>query len=257
MRAVAIRWSKRLISVLAVVGVTLLAVRVCDTQRGPPLHVWHTYVPHELSAEELDSADWAKYLETEAKIFDDLRQQVSQHLASDERVPINRYFVGSPVYPAHFAQDWNRSYTLEPDGTPAGAVVLLHGLTDTPYSLRHIAGLYREHGFVVVAIRLPGHGTVPGALTAIDLEAWEAATRLAVREAGRRVDPSSPLHLVGFSLGGALALKYALDSIVRKELRRPDRLTLITPMVGITPLARIAGFAALPRCFRRSQRPPG
>jgi alpha-beta hydrolase superfamily lysophospholipase len=27
---------------------------------------------------------------------------------------------------------------------------------------------------------------------------------------------------------------------------QPDRLVLITPMVGITPLARIAGFAALP-----------
>lgn len=72
----AIRWSKRLIALLAAAVLAFLAVRVRDTQRGPPLHVWHTYVPHELTAEELDSADWAKYLETEAKIFDDLRQRV-------------------------------------------------------------------------------------------------------------------------------------------------------------------------------------
>src|SRR6516164_4937167 len=142
MREIAIRWAKRLIALLAVTAVTFLAVRVWDTQRGPPLHVWHTYVPHELTAKELDSADWTKYLEAEAKIFEDLRQQVSQHLAPEDRVPINRYFVGSPVYPAHFAQDWNRSYALEPEGTPAGAVVLLHGLTDSPYSLRHIARFY-------------------------------------------------------------------------------------------------------------------
>src|ERR1700730_4960886 len=216
-------------------------VRVWDTQRGPPLHIWHTYVPHELSAHELDTADWTKYLEAEAGIFEALRQKVSQKLDPEDRIPVNRYFTGSPVYPADFANDSNLSYSLEPSGTPAGAVVLLHGLTDSPYSLRHIARLYRDHGFAVIAIRLPAHGTVPGALTEIEWESWAAATRLAVREVRRRIDPSSPVHLVGFSLGGALALKYALDAIGDKELKRPDRLALITPMIGIHRLGRIAG----------------
>jgi alpha-beta hydrolase superfamily lysophospholipase len=246
MRALAIRWAKRLFALLIVAAVTLLAVRVWDTQRGPALHIWHTYVPHELSTKELDAADWSKYLEAEASIFEGLRQHVTQELDPEDRAPVNRYFAGSPVYPRRFAQDWNRSYSLEPSGTPAGAAVLLHGLTDTPYSLRHVARAYRDRGFAVIAIRLPAHGTVPGALTDIDWQSWAAATRLAVREARRRIDPSSPLHLVGFSLGGALALKYALDAIGNEELKRPDRLVLITPMIGITPWARIAGFAALP-----------
>jgi hypothetical protein len=202
MRTTAIRWAKRLIALLIVAAVTLLAVRVWDTQRGQPLHIWHTYVPHELSAQELDAADWTKYLEAEARIFEDLRQKVSQTLDPEDRVPVNRYFTGSPVYPADLAQDWNRSYSLEPSGTPTGAVVLLHGLTDSPYSLRHIARLYRDHGFAVIAIRLPAHGTVPGALTEIEWESWEAATRLAVREARRRIDPSSPVHLVGSPWAG-------------------------------------------------------
>src|ERR1700730_12445481 len=47
-------------------------------------------------------------------------------------------------------------------------------------------------------------------------------------------------------MGGALALKYALDAIDDKTLKPPRRLVLITPMIGITRLARIAGFAALP-----------
>ena len=117
MRTTAIRWAKRLIALLLVAVVTLLAVRVWDTQRGPPLHIWHTYVPHELSAQELDAADWTKYLEAEARIFEDLRQKVSQTLDPEDRVPVNRYFTGSPVYPADLAQDWNRSYSLEPSGT--------------------------------------------------------------------------------------------------------------------------------------------
>ena len=57
---------------------------------------------------------------------------------------------------------------------------------------------------------------------------------------------SSDLHLVGFSNGGALAMKYALDAIEDRELSRPDRIVLISPMIGITAFARFAGFAGLP-----------
>jgi hypothetical protein len=56
----------------------------------------------------------------EARIFDDVRTEVTEKLTPDERVPMNRYFDGSPIYPGHFAQDFNRSYVLEPSGTPVG-----------------------------------------------------------------------------------------------------------------------------------------
>jgi alpha-beta hydrolase superfamily lysophospholipase len=238
-----IRW----VSILLVIAaITLLAIRLYDIQRGPPLERWHTYVPHEMRAKDIDAADWSRYLTEEAKIFEAVRTEVTQKLDPDERVPINRYFEGSPVYPPHFAQDFNRSYVLEPEGAPVGAVVLLHGLTDSPYSQRHIARAYRDHGFVAIVIRLPAHGTVPAALTDVEWEDWLAATRLAVREARRRTAPSAPLHLVGFSNGGALALKYALDSIADPKQARPDRLVLISPMVGITRFARFAGLAGLP-----------
>ncbi len=246
-----VRIVKRAAVWLTVIGVTLLAVRVYDTQRGAPLEPWHTYIPPELSAQELDKTDWAGYLKAEQAIFDLLRTEVTQKLEAKDRVQVNRYFEGSPVYPGKFAQDWNRSYMLEPDGTPVGAVVLLHGLTDSPYSLRHIARRYRAHGYVSVAIRLPAHGTVPGALTKVDWEDWLAATRLAVREARGRTGPSKPLHIVGFSNGGALALKYALDAVDDKTLARPDHLILIGPMVGITSLARFVGLAGLPAMLPR------
>jgi alpha-beta hydrolase superfamily lysophospholipase len=172
-------------------------------------------------------------------------------------VPPNRYFDGSPVYPAHFVQDFNRSFVLEPKGKPVGAVILLHGLTDSPYSQRHITRFYRDHGFLAIVPRLPAHGTVPAALTDVEWEDWMAATRLAVREARRRTKPTAPLHLVGFSNGGALALMYALDSIGDEKLSRPDRLVLISPMVGITRFARFAGLAGLPAFCPPSPRPRG
>jgi alpha-beta hydrolase superfamily lysophospholipase len=229
---------KRTLIVVGVCAVAVLALRVYTTRRGLPLHRWHTYVPHELDAAELDGADWQTYMEAENALFDRVRLEVSERLPPDDRVPVNRYFEGSPVYPAHFAHDWNRSYVLEPDRRPVGAVVLLHGLTDAPYSQRHIAQAYRDRGFVAVVIRLPAHGTVPGALTDVTWDDWAAATRLAVREARR--------HLVGYSNGGALALKYALDAIGDETLARPARVVLISPMVGITRFARFAGLAGLP-----------
>jgi alpha-beta hydrolase superfamily lysophospholipase len=237
---------KRALIVVGVCALAVLALRVYTTRRGLPLHRWHTYVPRELSAKELDGADWQAYLEAENAPFDRVRLEVSERLPLEDRVPVNRYFEGSPVYPAHFAHDWNRSYVLEPEGKPVGAVVLLHGLTDAPYSQRSVAQAYRQRGFVAVVIRLPAHGTVPGALTGVEWEEWAAATRLAVREARRRIDGSAPLHLVGYSNGGALALKYALDAIGDDTLTRPARIVLISPMIGITRFARFAGLAGLP-----------
>jgi alpha-beta hydrolase superfamily lysophospholipase len=181
-------------------------------------------------------------------VFAQVRAQVTDKLPAADRVPGNRYFSGSPLNSYHYTSNWNRSFVLMPDGAPRGAVVLLHGLTDSPYSLRHIAVRYREQGFVAIAIRLPGHGTVPAGLTTVRDADWRAATRLAVRTA-RELVKTGPLHIVGYSNGGALALQYALDALENDELAAPDRLVLISPMIGITSFARFAGVLGWPSVF--------
>lgn len=234
--------------VLAVL-LTVVGVRAYDSLSGPPLEPWHTFVPRELTIAEMDAADWPAYLKAEDGIFEDVRREVVRKLPPEDRVPENRYYEASPIYPGHFTQDWNRSFELKPDGAAVGAVVLLHGLTDSPYSLRHIAEHYRERGFIAIGIRLPGHGTVPAGLSDVDWPEWMAATRLAVREAVRAVGPGKPVHLVGYSNGGALALKYTLDALADPTLRKPDRLVLLSPMVGVTAFARFAGIAGWPAVF--------
>ncbi|MCS0495855.1 alpha/beta hydrolase [Ancylobacter sp. MQZ15Z-1] len=230
---------------VVLLGIGFLGARIWFASSGAPLEPWHTFIPQELTVEEMDQGDWAGYLAREEGIFEEVRREVVQKLPEDERVPSNRYFEGSAVYPPHLSHDWNRSYELVPEGEPKGAVVLLHGLTDSPYSLRHVGRVYRDAGFVVVAPRLPGHGTVPAGLAEVEWEDWLAATRLAVREAAARA-PGKPLEIVGFSNGGALALKYALDALDDAAMARPSRLVLISPMIGITRFARFAGFAGLP-----------
>ena len=241
-----LRILRRTIFLVLVISAAVLGLRAWDSLRGPPLEPWHTYVPADMHAAEIDRSDWAGYLRHEEDVFRDVRREVVDRIDPQAAFPGNRYWAGSPIYPGRFDHDFNRSYLLEPDGPPAGAVVLLHGLTDSPYSLRHVGRLYRDRGFVVVAIRLPAHGTVPAALTDVDWEDWDAATRLAVREARRRVGADRPLHIVGFSNGGALAMKYAVGALDAGALPRPDRLILISPMIGITSFARFVGLAALP-----------
>ena len=44
---------------------------------------------------------------------------MTDRLGEQNRRPDDRYFAENPVYPGRFAQDWNRSYVLEPDGPPS------------------------------------------------------------------------------------------------------------------------------------------
>ena len=231
-----------LVAVLLAIGI---ALRAWDVYHGPDLRLWHTKVPPELDAAALDASDWQGFMAAEGRAFDFVRQKVTDQLPAEDRGLGNRYDPASPVNPAGFAKDWNRSFILEPRAPPRGAVVLVHGLTDTPFSMRHLAQLYAEAGFLAIAPRMPGHGTVPAGLTDATWPDWAAATRLAVREARRRA-PGLPLHLVGYSNGGALVLRHALQEAEAGGAAVPDQLVLISPMVGVTPFARFAGLAGLP-----------
>lgn len=245
-----IRTVKRALKLLAMglglVLVTILGVRAWDARRSPPLDPWHEFVPAEMHAEELDRSDWSAWLAAEDAVFAATRDAMAAQIEAEDRVPINRFFDGSPIFPGRFAHDWNRSFVTLPDAEPAGAAVFLHGLTDSPFSARRTLDRYRDRGFLGIAIRLPAHGTVPGALTDVVWEDWRAATRLAVREARRQIGPDKPLHVIGYSNGGALAMQYALDAIEDDTLSRPDRIVLISPMIGVTAFARFAGLAGLP-----------
>lgn len=244
-----IKWIKRLAFFVLFLALGALSLRVYETQRGPSLQLWHTFVPHEMRTEAIDQANWADYMKAEDALFNEVRLNVTEKLDSSNQTPLNRYYSGSPVYPATFSTDWNRSYIMIPEGKPKGAVVLLHGLTDTPYSLRHIAANYVQYGYITVGIRLPAHGTVPAALSDIKWQDWLAATRLAVREAKRLSGDNLPLHIVGFSNGGALAMKYTLDALDDPALSKPQRVVLISPMIGVTSFARFAGVAGWPAIF--------
>ncbi len=241
-----------ILKTLAAIALLLLAaiflVRAWQAMRGPPLELWHSYVPDEPSASEIGEMDWKAWIASEDLIMQQVSANVSDRLPEHARIPQNRFWKGSPMNPERLERNWNRSFELSPEGQPVGAAVMLHGLSDSPYSLRHIAEHYRSQGFAVVAIRLPGHGTVPAGLTKAGVAQWQAATRLAVREA-MRLAPGKPLHMVGYSNGAALAVAHAAEAAEDPALGMPSQVVLFSPMVGLTPFARFTGLAAMPAVF--------
>ena len=251
------RQMKRLVKKIIVRGLLLTLFGLCaawgfvayNAWRADPLQLWHTYVPQEMTVAEMDSADWQTYIQREDLLFAAVREHVTLRLPEEARVLMNRYYKNSLMHPPRLMHDWNRSYEFLPEGEIQGAAIFLHGLTDTPYSLRHVARLYTQKGFAAIGVRLPGHGTIPAGLTAATWTDWMAATRLAVREASRLAGPDKPLHIVGFSNGGALAVKYAMDTLEDPSLRKVDRLVLLSPMIGITRFAKFAGLTAVPAIF--------
>lgn len=51
---------------------------------------------------------------------------------------------------------YTRSFELMPE--PArGAVLLVHGVSDSPYAMRAIATVFCDQGFYFQVLRLPGH----------------------------------------------------------------------------------------------------
>jgi alpha-beta hydrolase superfamily lysophospholipase len=100
-------------------------------------------------------------------------------------------------------------------------------------------------GYYGLALRMPGHGTVPAGLTTAVWEDWLAAVRLGARHVRERIGNDKPFVLVGYSNGGALVLKYAMDEVERGGGSRPARLVLISPMIGVAPFAWLARVISL------------
>ena len=236
---------------VALATLVLVGIRAYQSTQGPPLRPWHTIVPDELSADAIARGNWQAYATAEKSLFDQLHRRLQSEMEQGDLALLNRYYDASLTSPAAFGRDWNRSFVLEPTGAPSGVVVLLHGLTDSPYTMRSLAELYRQQGFTAIAPRIPGHGTVPAALTREGRKEWNAVVEMSMAEARRRAGGRLPVHLVGYSNGGALALLHVMGRIQRGEPRDVDRVVLISPMIEVNRFARYAGLAGVPAMFGR------
>jgi len=94
---------------------------------------------------------------------------------------------------------------VKPNGI---AVLLVHGMLASPAELRGYGEYLRNQGYLVLGIRIKGHGTSPYDLRTRTWEDWYESVEkgLAILNASIQ-----RILLVGFSTGGALALKLAAE----------------------------------------------
>ena len=140
--------------------------------------------------------------------------------------------------------DGNAPFELQPPaGFPPGqkrtyrrGVLLTHGLTGSPYSMRHLAEFFQQNGFRVMAVLLPGHGTQPGDLLEVTWQEWAKTVAYGAYKLAEEVDE---VYLAGYSIGGALSVYQSLRDY------RVCGLFLFSPALRITRWAAWANLHKL------------
>jgi alpha-beta hydrolase superfamily lysophospholipase len=239
-----LRFGAGAVAALALIILTIMLVRAFDARRQPDLQAWHTtsFAAEFRVADVGPDTSYEDVLAAEAAAFEELDRKVM--FDTDGRDVLLRYERGNVVDPASFPVNWNRSFEMRPE-RPWGGIVLIHGLTDSPYSVRALAEVFRDGGLLVVAPRMPGHGLAPSGLLEATWQDWLAVVRLAARYVQDELGPDAPLLIGGYSNGGALAVKYTLDVLEDDVYPKPAQVYLFSPAIGITRFAAVAGWHRL------------
>ncbi|MDJ0926631.1 MAG: alpha/beta fold hydrolase [Gammaproteobacteria bacterium] len=229
----------RFIGVMLLGGLlTALAGAVVFVNNQPDLEVWHKAKLTEEFTAGSPLVSFAEYLALEDRLFVQLDALVYDRVGEADKRVFNRFHRDSPSYPGRFARNWNRSYEFSVDEPVMGAL-LLHGMSDAPYSLRSQAEVLHAAGAWVTGLRIPGHGTAPSGLTDATWQDMAAAVQLAMVHVKEAVG-DRPVVIVGYSNGGALGVHYALKALTDNTLPMPAKIVLISPAIGVTPFAALA-----------------
>lgn len=234
-------WASRLGWATAGVVAAGLYIYYLQAQSLPELQFWHREDVAEDIVPELEKyarIELPEYLEHEAQIFAQLDQLIAEtnaDLPGWHRYSAAAYAIYRAAWP-----DNNRTQLRVPEGKKGG-VLLAHGLSDSTHSMRALAAFLDQQGYATLNLRIPGHGTIPGALRNVTWRQFRGAYRMGARALAGALEPGQPMILVGYSNGAALAVEYTLSTLLGDvEGRVPDLLVLVSPAMQVSPLAAYA-----------------
>lgn len=222
------------------VGATTVAIIgfVLYIKSLPDLSIWHTTKLKSEYSSDSKVSNFKEYIELEERLFDELHKKVYDKLGEDERTNINRYTKGSLSDPDRSPIQWNK--TLEyPIKNPKMGILMIHGMSDSPYSLNAQTKYLREQGVYVINLRMPGHGTIPSGLVELRWQDMASVVEMGMRYLSEQIG-DKPIYMMGYSTGAPLSLNYTLKSITDKSLPKPKGLILYSPAIGVTSAAAFA-----------------
>lgn len=120
-------------------------------------------------------------------------------------------------------------YTWLPEGTPRDQVVIAHGYAEHSGRYDAVAKFLTARGFAVHAIDHHGHGKSGGARAVIERFAQADADIDTLVDKLRSESGHATVKLIGHSMGGSLALNYALN-----HQEKVSGLVLSGPAIGGT-----------------------
>ncbi len=218
----------------------------------PSLSTWHTTVLKNEFTAKSKIKDFDTYSALENRLFQELDSEIIDKVLKSEQNTVNRYTRNSFSDPKRWSKAWNRSFEL-PVENPKMGVLLLHGMSDSPYSLHTQAEYLQKQGVWVVAMRMPGHGTIPSGLTGIKWQDMAAVVQIGMTRLTQKVG-NKPIHIMGYSTGAALALNYTFTALEDPALTLPKSLIFYSPAIGVSKVAsfaiwqsRIGHFFTLPK----------
>ena len=222
-------------------GVLVLCLQACSSTTLKP---WHTEkLTEEFTADMVEDGrvrNFDDYLALEDRLFKQLDDEIYAKTARGPAHELERYSAGSAADPEHRPINWNHSFELTSTAA-VGGVLLLHGMSDSPYTLHALGETLNQHGYHVIGLRAPGHGTAPSGLKYITWQDMAAAVKLAMGRLASELG-SRPVHMIGYSTGAPLALNYTLDALEEDDVPVPASLVLVSPAIRIHPTSALAGF---------------
>lgn len=100
-------------------------------------------------------------------------------------------------------------FFLQPSESNGMGVLLIHGLLASPAELRAYGEYLVQQGYIVLGVRLRGHGSSPYALNEQTYDDWYGSVQ---RGFTMLKAYTQRIFVTGFSSGGALALKLAAEN---------------------------------------------
>ena len=150
----------------------------------------------------------------------------------------HEYYQAFAYFEADNIRDGNQPSTLLHEGGSDKAVILVHGLTDSPHFVRAIGKHFHyQLGYDVYIPLLQGHGLkIPGKMEGVTLAEWKKNVAFAIAAAASK---SSKVSAGGLSTGGALCYLFGLT-----DPRVTGPLYLFSAALGLfdlgaTPLGRV------------------
>ncbi|ADZ89524.1 alpha/beta hydrolase [Marinomonas mediterranea] len=122
-------------------------------------------------------------------------------------------------------KEWRPGTDCDTEEKVKRGVLLLHGLSDSPYSVRDTAKALAAQCLYVRVMLLPGHGTKQEDLLTVSRDDWRETVKASFAHFSAKLDQ---VFVAGFSTGGALVTEFAWHN--------PDK---VSGVILLSPLFKI------------------